>query len=500
MVRQPLVASGYQFKQNNLVTRILAQTNYYPSLIQLYGSALIKTMCSKRRAGTPLYEIDEFVLDDTYRERNLREVIGARFRWTLQLDPRYEVIAYTIANECGEQEGLLEKGIERRRIDDAVREWWSKGFEDAEPYTDRFWSLLDEMVGLGVLRTVDQEKARYTLRNANVLNLMGTKEEIEDNLLSLSEREPPQEFEREIFRAPHPQKADGPSRSPLTFQQEDLLRAERNGISVVCGLQASGFDKVVPFLKVRGKATVVEIGDSNNQQDFEKKLHTHYSQRSTGTTIYVVSDSIPWSEKWVQGALDRVGKLRAKDKHVQVVFMMDPRHLWQLYSELKELTRDGLQWISLRPWREGFLRQWMADVGFSDDPALCQLITKRTGGWECMLMRLFKFYENMGSLEASFDRLKNEFNDENAVPLLKEFGLDDSHVQTALRPLAKLEELEDEDSFDVLKELAAEDGLDGDTLQKRLEWAEMLHLVRRERRSIWKMDTIAARVLTLAGG
>lgn len=495
LVRQPLLASGYQFKQDGLVTRILAQTNYYPSLIQLYGSALIKTMCSKRRAGTPLYEIDEFVLDDTYRERNLREVIGARFRWTLQLDPRYEVIAYAIANECAEQEGLLKRGIERRRIDDAVREWWPEGFEDIEPYTDRFWSLLDEMVGLGVLRTVDQEKVRYTLRNGNVLDLMGTKEEIEDNLLS--EREPPQEFEREFFRARHPQKADEPSRSPLTFQQEDLLRAERNGISVVCGLKASGYDDVVPFLKVRGGASVVELGDLAHQQQFEKELHQHYSQRPEGTTIYVVSDSVPWSEKWVQVALDRVGKLRAKGKYVQVVFMTDPNHLWQLFSELEELNRDGLQWISLRPWQQNFLHQWMTEVGFGNDPVIRKQIAERTGRWKLLLERLHGLKQKLGNLNASLDGLEDEFRRENTGQLLNQFGLDDPHAHKALGTLAKLGEAV---SLEDLKELVGDDGVDWGTVQKRLEWAELLHLVHREGPSIWKMDAIAARVLTLMGG
>ena len=493
LVRQPLLASGYRFKHDNLVTRILGQTNYYPSLIQLYGSALIKAMCSGRITGAPLYEIDEFVLDYTYQETNLVEMFRSRFRWTLQLDPRYEVIAYSIANECVEQEGSLGKGIDHRRIDDAVRSWWPQGFEDIEPYTDRFRSLLDEMVGLGVLRTVGEQKDRYTLRNANVLSLMGTNEEIAEHLLS--EREPAQEFEREFFRARHPKKSDGPSRCPLTFRQEDLLRAERNGVSVVCGVEVSGFGDVLPFLKARGgNDSVVELGVLINQQEFEKELQHHYSQRSNGTTIYVVSDSVPWSEKWVQVALDRVGKLRAKGKYVQVVFMTDPGYLWQMFSELKELNRTGLQWISLRPWRKGFLRQWMADVGFSNDPDLCH---ERTGGWEGMLKRLYDLNQKTGDLEASLERLENEFCGENALQLLKQFGLDDPHVQKALGALAKLGEAV---PFEGLKEFVGEDGVDGGTLQKRLEWAEMLHLVRRLGPNIWQMDAIAARVLKLAGG
>ena len=496
LVRQPLLSSGYRFKQDGLVTRILAQTNYYPSLIQLYGAALIKAMCSRQISGAPLYEIDEAVLDTTYQNTNLREMIRSRFHLTLQLDSRYEVIAYSIAHECVEREGLLEEGIDRRRIDDAVRGWWPQGFEDIEPYTDGFRSLLDEMVGLGVLRRIDEQAGdRYTLRNPNVLLLMGTNDEIADNLLR--KREPPQEFEREFFRARHPKKSDGPSRCPLTFRQEDLLRAERNGVSVVCGVEAAGFGDVMLFLRARGRNdSVVELGVLTNQQEFEKELHSRHSERVEGTTICVVSESVPWSEKWVRVALDQIGRLTAKGRYMQIVFMTNTRHLWPLLSELEELNRMGLQWISLRPWRKGFLRQWMADVGFSDDSDLCQRIAERTGGWECMLKRLYDLHQKIGDLEASLDRLENEFYGENVLQLQKQFGLDDPHVKKTLGALA---ELGDAVSFEHLREFVGEDGIDGVTLQKRLEWAEMLHLVRREGPNIWQMDAIAARVLKLAG-
>lgn len=496
LVRQPLLASGYRFKHDGLVTRILAQTNYYPSLIQLYGAALIKAMCSRQISGAPLYDIDAAVLDTTYQNTNLREMIRSRFHLTLQLDSRYEVIAYSIAHECVEREGLLEEGIDQRQIDDSVRGWWPQGFDDIEPYTDGFRSLLDEMVGLGVLRCIDgQAGGRYTLRNPNVLLLMGTNEEIADNLLR--KREPPQEFEREYFRARHPKKSDGPSRCPLTFRQEDLLRAERNGVSVVCGVEAAGFGDVLPFLRARGgNDSVIELGVLTNQQDFERELHIRHSERAEGTTICVVSESVPWSEQWVRVALHQIGRLSAKGRYMQVVFMTNTRHLWPLLSELEKLNRMGLQWVSLRPWRKGFLRQWMADVGFSDDPDLFKQIAERTGGWKCMLERLYDFHQKTGHLEASLDKLESESYGENVVFLLKQFGLDDPHVKKALRALAQLGEAV---SFAHLKEFVGEDGIDGGTLQKRLEWAELLHLVRREGPNIWQMDAIAARVLTLAG-
>ena len=42
LIREPIVAIGYEFETDNLITKILIWTNYYPSLIQLFGQALLR--------------------------------------------------------------------------------------------------------------------------------------------------------------------------------------------------------------------------------------------------------------------------------------------------------------------------------------------------------------------------------------------------------------------------------------------------------------------------
>ncbi len=501
LIRQPLLVSGYRFKDDSLVTRILAQTNYYPSLIQLYGSALIKEMRSRQITGAPLYIIDDKILAQTYQNTNLREMIRSRFHLTLQLDPRYEVIAYSIANDCIEQEALLGKGIDHRRIDEAVRDWWPEGFKDIEPHTDGLRALLEEMAGLGVLRVVDEQDGRYTLRNPNVLLLMGTKNEIAENLLR--NREPPQEFEREYFRARDPQEPDGPSRSPLTFQQEDILRAERNGISLICGLPASGFDYVIPFLRSRGdNDSVIEFNDLIDQREFEKEVRRLHSKRPDGTTICVISHEVPWSERWVQAALDQVDRLSAKGRYLQIVFMTDPQHLWTLQSELKKLNQAGLRWNSLRPWREGFLRQWMDDVGFSNDPTIREQIIEKTGGWKTLLERLYFLSQETGNLENSLKTLENEFTNGDDSILRKNFALDVPGANKALQCLNDVggkNETTTEEIMNFLDNFPDDYGIDGVTLKRTLEWAELLHLVRRAGHNAWRLDSIAAHAISSIG-
>ena len=44
LVREPLLSVGCSFERDALGTRILAHTNYYPSLIQLYGAELVRQL------------------------------------------------------------------------------------------------------------------------------------------------------------------------------------------------------------------------------------------------------------------------------------------------------------------------------------------------------------------------------------------------------------------------------------------------------------------------
>ena len=405
---------------------------------------------------------------------------------TLQLDPRYEVIAYSIAYQCHDSPDILSKGLDYRQIEDDSREVWLEGFKSIG--TDHFRSLLDEMKGLGVLREVDH---RYTLRNPNVLLLMGTAGEILDNLER--DRELPQEFEPELFRAHDPQESDGPSRSPLTYKQEGLLRA-KNRVSIVCGVKASGYGDVLRFLKAREASdSVIDLNQSTGHREFEAELRRRHAQRPEGTTIYTVSDTVPWSEKWIQEALDSIRKLHRKDKSVHVLFMADPVHLLRLLSVHDDLDRMGIQWVPLRPWKEGFLRQWMDDVGFVNSPEIRKSVAEKTGGWPVLLKRLHTMEKETGNLETALKGLDAELRDSRKTEeMQREFGLDGLELQKkALLGLAQL----GEDDFAELKAFAEDDGIDGETLHKTLNWAELLHLVRRVGKSTWQMDAVVARLL-----
>lgn len=489
LLREPMLASGYTFDPPTLITRVLAQTNYYPSLIQLYGSALIKTMVPQRTREGPLYFISEDVLDETYQSRNLRDMIRSRFHLTLQLDPRYEVIAYAIAYHCLKQDSVLMDGLDQKQIDDAARGWWPEGFREIETGTDRFRSLLDEMVGLGVLRSVGQK--HYTLRNPNLLLLMGNEDEIADNLLRT--REPPQEFEPELFRARNPLNPDGHTRSPLTFQQERSLRLEQNSVTVLCGFNASGLKDVVPFLKARGSEDqVVTLMGLFERRDFEDELKRHVSDRKEGTTIYIITQDVPWSEDWVAVALKRMSKLHAKGRYSHVLFLSDAEHLWQLHTDLEKLNKSGLKWLSLRPWRDEFLRQWMEDVGFDNNQDTRLAISKATGLWPGLIMQLHKLVQEHGEISIAIEKLEEIMNQCQDESMQSDFGIEDPDSRRVLQPLAIFGVANFEDLLD---EVSRED-IESDKLRLRLNWAERLHLIRSHGKDRWECDSIAAKLIS----
>ena len=243
LIEDPLACAGYQFEPKDLVTRILSQTNYYPSLIQLYCTHLLRHLLAKdfNPNKTPPFEITSSHVEEVYRSRQLREGIRDRFIWTLQLDHRFHVIALSIALYRSDALAWGSGGLSVDRIFRDASTWWPEGFTDLTS-EDAFRSLLDEMVGLGVLR--ENGQGRYALRSPNVAFLVGNEEEISRNLEEYADRKPTPEYEPGTFRGSY----DENLRSPLTAQQESELRARRNGIAIVCGCESAGISEIQAYL------------------------------------------------------------------------------------------------------------------------------------------------------------------------------------------------------------------------------------------------------------
>lgn len=475
LVRQPLEAAGCRFERDDLIHRVLAQTNYYPSLIQLYGAELARRVRGLRKPFP--YGVSDAELDEAYGSSELRDAIRERFLLTLQLDPRYEVIAYALAFELKDHP-VLNDGMGRDEIREAAQGWWPDGFRvpDIE-----FHMLLEEMDGLGVLRSLDG--GRYTLRNPNVLLLLGNAEQIEKTLDK--PRSLPATYEPASFRARYPQ--EGPRakrRGPLTYQQEDRLR--RPGVAVITGNRAAGLAEVEAFLSQRseqrnGAEEFRVLPRPGGLDGFVRRLN-QISPPAGGVSVNLVPLDTRWNTQWLDAAR-QFCRTRRKKLQVRVAFQADPEQLWRLEEEFPVADWPGIDRIEVRPCDAIFVRSWLDDVDLQHDEEKIAELLEVTGGWPTCLFEL-----NTGPTKDWSFRIAELRKKAARVPSAEQLGLAaNPAVAAALRRLTELEEPFSRETIELLAEDSAEAGA---AVRRQVEWARRLGLVEAGGNGVFRLNSL----------
>jgi hypothetical protein len=458
LIERPLSALGYEFESDDLITFILSLTNYYPSLIQLYCRYLLEEMLDTSGLGTghegPPYLIEKTDIRESYGQTDLMRQIQERFLWTLQLDGRYEVLAYAIgyaikdvshpkdedagANGLPEQSDL-EHGFSIEWIRQEALDWWPEGFRGSSS-REHIEALLDEMVGLGVLRKPGENPSRYTLRSPNVLPLLGSREEMEQTLAK--ERVAKPEFDPKTHRRIyHSRKL-----APLTSHQYGLLTQPRNGVNVIWGTRASGIEDIVPFLRdVCSKRTVRLIDSACDANEFEEALGEKKENReSDAVTLAIVDRSTPWGEEWVHRSVDQVNRLRSEHRHFRVVFLADAHRTWSMCDATLPMNQDGeraITTLQLQPWHDAALHTWFLEREQSLTARQMRDVGRVTGNWPMLLEEMEAAMDGDSSRwEAALDTVRRTINDPSEVgAYLDAFGLADDIRRSVLSVLAGLD-------------------------------------------------------------
>ncbi|MYQ48809.1 hypothetical protein GTW40_27895 [Streptomyces sp. SID4985] len=228
LVTEPMAALGYVFERPELVWRILAITNYQANLVQIFCSELVRTLHSRpyvitgRAMAITDGDVQEVAASETLRRR-----IAERLRFTINLEDRYRVLALVIALRS--LEDSYRGGYSAKELLDLARDAWPAGFEECGVQQAEIY--LTEMVGLGLLIRLG-DRAGFAVRSPNVVNMLGTREELE---LELHETEfglPYDYNPRAARRVLGRDSSTGVQRySPLTEGQ--LHEAAQPGVSVV---------------------------------------------------------------------------------------------------------------------------------------------------------------------------------------------------------------------------------------------------------------------------
>ena len=492
LVKEPMAAAGYTFEKDSLLTHILVWTNYYPSLIQLFGEALLKHLRETKVGDFPR-SVTRADIEAVFARDGFRDYIRQRFALTLQLDQRYEVIAYAIAFELHGDPSGTSRGFTANEALALARNAWPEGFDISGREFD---TLLREMCGLGILRRRQRNAgtARYTFRNPNVLLLFGNAETILDVLEK--PREMPEMFEAGTYHAQYPRENSPPElRGPLTFEQEGLLK-DGGRVAVLCGTRIANLGSCGEFLSQRLDSGLLrQLEPCMDSEVLRRKLNGLRPGRST--YVCMVDNSDPWAMRWIETTADMLtkGKVGAT---LRVVFCADANRLWDLVSELPDEYLDEqpngrFDWVGTQPWNRAFLRRWCVDQNYHEAAAHLDELLDITGGWP----QLLEHYAR--SRQKSWKGRRDELQDHvvtNRAELIEALGLESDEARQQMIALRECGDLTLED-VDEYASLLAEEGdksYPSGMFRRRLFWAIQLGLAQ-DMGGSWRLNPLVERLL-----
>lgn len=361
LIRVPLEILGYRFDSTDSVIRIAAETNYYPALAQLFCKDLLHNLRENDVAGPP-YTIRREDIDRVFDSRETRDHIRDLFGWTIELDPRYGFLTYLIARESFDNENVESSGVSIADIRNTSLKDWSQGFDSDQSFWI-FEVLLEEMVGLGILREVADQ--RFSIRTRNLRMLLGNDDEIKRRYDDAKDRDPlerpyPSEFRRTINGGP----------APLTAGQENRLLSREPSVGLIFGTCLAGLYQVRQSLEQLCKSLnqndhtgslALELHDASDETSLLSKL-SQVSKRRIGFHIVLV-DSGAWDRDLIGKVLEFVSRQRARNKTIRPVFLGGPAEAWHWLKDplLGRRGNTGLWNIWLGPCDKNFARTWLME-------------------------------------------------------------------------------------------------------------------------------------------
>jgi hypothetical protein len=196
---QPLSYLGFSLPETQLINEILATTNNFPGLIQLYCKKLVESLRTADYAGYSSTRTPPYVITENHIRRILADAdfvyeIRNKLSMTLRVDEEddgggyYYPIALLLAllqkEESADTSRPTDQGYSANQI---LREanTWNIG-RICSLKVDQVNTLLEEMRALNVLRFCAAPNT-YCFANKNFCDLLGTQDEILDKLSEYGE-------------------------------------------------------------------------------------------------------------------------------------------------------------------------------------------------------------------------------------------------------------------------------------------------------------------------
>ncbi|MEV7521731.1 hypothetical protein [Streptomyces sp. NPDC091371] len=283
LVEEPLAAVGLTFERPDLVWHTLGVTNYQANLVQIFCYHLVAYM--QQRAMPAGGRHAPITWDDVQAVANLervRELIAERLRYTINLEDRYRVLTLLIALRSLEH-GYAHATRPRELLEEAHR-IWPEGFPlNSERQLTIF---LNEMVGLGLLIKLPTEERAYAMRSPNVVNMLGTRNELESELND-TQFDLPYDYNPRSARRSVGVLGGVQRMSPLTEGQFDEMLSHSSRTTVVPCTRALGDHLVERGLRLYGDGYGLEVVTVGPDDDLVDAI-TGNSHRKRGSRLLFV--------------------------------------------------------------------------------------------------------------------------------------------------------------------------------------------------------------------
>ena len=392
LVIGPMRSLGIGFESDYVVSQILSYTNFHASLIQFFCNKLVAFVRAKK--DEPPHIVTGNDVDQIYKDPTFRDRMGDRFRVTVLMDTRYQVIVYSMILEQLNDKDGYKRAFEANEIARLAKDWWPQGFEDMGLFEIR--PFLDELVGLGVL--IRCEDGRFRIGNANIVRALGKPDDIEDELLEIAGSPGPSKDKSQSLMV---RVNDRPCKwGAITLAQAaDIIQPEP-GLCLVFGSEAMNLSSVAESLRVYAgdsvNLSVLEqrftsaAGVANHISSLaERSLKGRHVILLDPSTVHSKSDDLM---QILAAVGNRVVKLNTENRIVRAVVLMNPVNALEL-ARFRYQGDQGLEpyidtEIALRRWDHTMVESFLShSESMSTVPAVKKVLDV-TGGWPFLMARL----------------------------------------------------------------------------------------------------------------
>ncbi|WFE22226.1 hypothetical protein O7621_02315 [Solwaraspora sp. WMMD937] len=430
LLTRPLEALGLRFENHDHASRVLALANNQPALIQLFGAQLLRNLQRTPASGVLPQAVTLDDIEAVWADASLRTSFRKRFDWTLNLDPRYKVIAYSVAYHT--HDNGVGSALTAAQLRAECEHWWLKGFAAQDMRAGEFRALLDECVDLGVLSYI---KGRYRLRTPNLHDLLGTQEEVDEFLAQADSMPLPESFDASMMR---PQFGSGVTRGPLTSSQIADLLAPRRQVRLIVGSAALTVERCAKVLQEEKEKAYHSGRLGTHLRDATPMTLRHACQQATlksaggHAVVYVdVSDAtVDVARETWRTAREIIATRTGGTLGIVLISGVAQAPLW---LEAQEQSDMSCGVTGLRRYGRTDLRLWLTDttLPFQDDATRNELLAV-TGGWPVRINKVAEALTEDHELHTRtdpLDRVRAEFSSiEHAEALVAASGVRSDEV------------------------------------------------------------------------